>query len=190
MSDERTAMDVLRGSRTVAYTIGAVCLIAGLVLLFWPDRSWTVVARVVGILLAIVGGGQMFDAIRTHRTQRYWGLLLVRGLLNLAVGLVLIFWPSVTVTVVVWLVGLDLVITGAIGLGVSFQVPKELGRGGYQMQSVIGIVLGLLIMGWPDATLNVISLIIAALLILTAIVFLWSGYQIQKATNDFSTTTF
>ena len=39
MSDERTAMDVLRSSRAIAYTIGAVCLIAGLVLLFWPDRS-------------------------------------------------------------------------------------------------------------------------------------------------------
>ena len=189
MSDERTAIDVLRSSRMVAYTIGAACLIAGLFLLFWPERSWTIAARVVGILLVIVGGGQIFDAISTHRSQRYWGLLLARGALNLAVGLALVIWPGVTVTVVVWLIGLNLVVTGAIGLGVSFQIPKELGRSGYQVQSVIGILLGLLIMGWPDDTVNVISLILAAVLLLTALVFLWSGYQIQKATHGISTTT-
>ena len=78
-------------------------------------------------------------------------------------------------------------VAGALFAGVRFGARKN--RLGVAIK-VVGIVLGLLIMAWPDATLNVISLIIAALLILTALVFLWSGYQIQKATHDISTTTF
>jgi len=55
MSEDRSSLDVLRGSRVVAYTLGAITLVAGLVLLFWPDRTVTVVARLTGILLIIVG---------------------------------------------------------------------------------------------------------------------------------------
>ncbi len=188
MSDQQTALDVLKGSRLVAYTIGAVCLVAGLVLLFWPDRTWTVVARVAGILLVVLGVGQLVESIRTHRTERYWAVLLLRGVINLAVGLVLVFWPSATVTVVVWLLGLDLLVTGLLGLVVSFQVPKDLGRTSLLVQSGVTIVLGILIMAWPSATLNVISVIIAVLLLITAAVMLWTGYQLTQVRRDVDVT--
>ena len=109
--DDRSTMDLLRGSRIVAYTVGALALIGGLVLLFWPDRTVVVVARLVGLLFLVVGFGQAIDAITTHRRGSYWGLLLVRGLIHLGFGAALLFWPGVTVKVVVWLIGLDLVLT-------------------------------------------------------------------------------
>ena len=179
-ADDRSTMDLLRGSRVTAYAIGAICLIAGIVLLAWPDRTWTVVARFIGIFLVVIGFGQAVEAITTHRQGNYWGLLLLRGLINLAVGLALVFWPSATVTVVVWLVGLDLVLTGILALIVSFQVPKEMGRGMFLVQASVTIVLGVLIMAWPDATLNVISLILGILLILFGLVMLVSGYRLGK----------
>jgi uncharacterized membrane protein HdeD (DUF308 family) len=180
MSDDRTALEVLRSSRQVAYAVGAVCVIAGLVLLLWPDRTWTVVARVAGILLAVVGLGQVVDSIRTHRSQPYWAVLLVRGLINLAVGLVLVLWPDVTVTVVIWLIGLDLVVTGLLGIVTSFRVPAELGSSGLLVQSGISAVLGILIVGWPNATLTVISVIVAAVLLVTGLLMLWTGVQMSR----------
>jgi uncharacterized membrane protein HdeD (DUF308 family) len=81
----------------------------------------------------------------------------------------------------VWLVGLDLVITGVLALIVSFQVPKEMGRSSLLVQSVITVVLGVLIMAWPDATLTVIGVLLAALLILFGLMLLISGYQLSKA---------
>ena len=186
-ADDRSTIDLLRGSRIAAYAIGAICLVAGLVLLFWPDRTWTVVARLIGVLFVVIGFGQSAEAVTTHRSGTYWGLLLVRGLINLGVGLALLFWPNATVTVVVWLVGLDLVITGLLALVVSFQVPKDLGRGGFQVQSAITIVLGVVIMAWPDATLTVISIVVAAMLIITGLVLLWSGYQLTKGVTSIGT---
>jgi uncharacterized membrane protein HdeD (DUF308 family) len=174
-------MDLLRGSRITAYAIGAICLVAGIVLLFWPDRTWTVVARFIGIFLVVIGFGQAVEAVTTHRQGSYWGLLLLRGVINLGVGIALVVWPSATVTVVVWLVGLDLVLTGILAFIVSFQVPKEMGRSAFLVQAVVTVVLGVLIMAWPDATLNVVSVILAALLIVFGLVMLVSGFQLRKA---------
>jgi uncharacterized membrane protein HdeD (DUF308 family) len=180
-ADDRSTMDQLRGSRIAAYAVGAILLIAGIVLLFWPDRSLTVVARFIGIFLAVIGLAQAFEAVTTHRKGSYWGLLLLRGLINLGFGLALLFWPSATVHVVVWLVGLDLVLTGIIAFIVSFQVPKEMGRSSFLLQAIVTVVLGVLIMAWPSATLTVISVILAILLILFGLVLLISGYQLSKA---------
>jgi uncharacterized membrane protein HdeD (DUF308 family) len=179
--DDRSTMDVLRGSRITAYTIGALCVIAGLVLLFWPDRTTVVVARILGILFVVIGFGQIVEAITTHRQGNYWGLLLVRGILNLGFGLALLFWPDVTVTVIVWLIGLNLVLTGLIALIVSFRVPKDLGRGAFLLQAVITIVLGIVVMVWPSATLSVIAVLAGIILVLFGLVLLASGDSVAKA---------
>lgn len=178
--DDRSTMDLLRGSRVAAYTIGALSLIAGIVLLVWPDRTITVVARLVGILVLVVGVAGAAEAITTHRKGSYWGLYLVRGIIDIAFGALLLFWPSITVTVAVWLLGLDLVITGIIGFIMAFQIPKELGRSVVLVRSVIGIVLGVVIMAWPSATLSVLAFLAAAAFILVGLVLLVSGYQLSK----------
>ena len=103
-------------------------------LLFWPDRTWTVVARFIGIFFVVIGFGQAVEAVTTHRQGTYWGLLLLRGVINLGVGLALLFWPSATVTVVVWLVGLDLVLTGILAFIVV--VPGAQGDGPQQRSSL------------------------------------------------------
>ena len=185
-ADDRSTLELLRGSRVTAYSIGLLCLAGGIVLLAWPDRTWTVIARVIGVLFVIIGFGQSVEAVTTHRRGSYWGLLLARGVINLVVGLVLIFWPSATVTVVVWLVGLDLVFTGLLALLVSFQVSKDMGRSSYLIQSVITIVLGIAVMAWPNATLTVVSVLLGIVLVLIGLVLLWSGYELSKAQASYS----
>jgi uncharacterized membrane protein HdeD (DUF308 family) len=183
MSEDRSTLDVLRGSRVVAYTLGAITLVAGMVLLFWPDRTITVVARLTGILLIIVGVGDLLETFRNHRQGSYWGLLALRGLINLGFGAALLFWPGVTLHVVVWLFGLDLVITGLLGLVIRGQMPPEY-RSAMLTRSILTIIFGLLVMIWPSATLSVVAFIVAALLILFGLILLWSGWTISKAAKE------
>ncbi|MGZ4704226.1 MAG: HdeD family acid-resistance protein [Acidimicrobiales bacterium] len=183
MSEDRSTLDVLRGSRILAYTMGAITLVAGLVLLFWPDRTITVVARLTGILLIVVGLGDLVETFRNHRQGSYWGLLALRGLINLGFGAALLFWPGVTIHVVVWLFGLDLVLTGLLGLVIRGQMHEEY-RSAMLTRSILTIVFGLVVMIWPSATLSVIAFAVAALLILFGIVLLWSGYELSKAARE------
>jgi uncharacterized membrane protein HdeD (DUF308 family) len=128
-ADDRSTMDLLRSSRIMAYSIGFVCLAAGIALLAWPSRSVMVVARILGVFFIVVGFGQAVEAVTTHRRGSYWGVLLVRGLINLGVGIALLFIPEKSTNVIVWLIALDFLVTGALTVIVSFLVPKEMGRG-------------------------------------------------------------
>ena len=177
---DRSTMDVLRGSRTIAYVLGAITLGAGLVLLLWPHSTITVVARLAGLLIAFVGVIDLVETVRNHRSGSYWGLLALRGLVNLGFGLALLFWPHITISVMVWLFGLDLVLTGVLGLVVYRRMPEEY-RGATLSRSIVTIVAGIVVMAWPSTTLSVIAFIVAALLILFGITLLWSGYQISRA---------
>ncbi len=179
--DDRSSMDLLRGSRITAYVVGLLSLGAGVVLLVWPDRTITVVARLIGILVLVIGLGEAIEAATTHRKGSYWGLLLLRGLIDIAFGALLLFWPGVTITVVVWLLGLDLVLSAVLGLIVSTRVPKEYGRDMLIVRSVVGAAIGIAIMVWPDATLSVLAVLAAVVLILVGLILLFSGYQLSKA---------
>ena len=182
--DRRTALEVLRSSRILAYTIGFLCLAAGLVLLFWPDRTIVVVARIAGILLAAVGLSEIVDSISNHRDGDYWGFLLLRGVLNAAAGVLLLFWPGVTVTVLVWLFGLDLILTGIIGLLVSRRVPSDHGRSSIVFRSIVGIAVGFVVVAWPDVTLAVLALLVALQLLAIGGILLWSGYQLTRVARQ------
>jgi uncharacterized membrane protein HdeD (DUF308 family) len=182
-SPDPSTLDVLRGSRTVAFVLGGLTLAAGLVLLFWPDRTITVVARLTGILVVLVGLLDLVETLRNHRSGSYWGLLALRGVINVAFGAALLFWPGITVTVMVWLFGLDLVITGLLGLLVFRRMPEEY-RGPTLTRSIVTIVFGIAVMVWPSATLSVFAFLVAALLIMFGVVLLWSGYELSKATKS------
>jgi len=179
-ADDRSTMDLLRGSRITAYSIGLISLVAGIVLLAWPNRTVHVVAVILGIMFVVSGFGQAAEAITTHRKGTYWGLLLLRGLINLGIGLALIFWSSATITAVVWLIGLDFVITGLLALIVSFMLPKDMGRGRLLLEAVITIAIGVIIMVWPDATKSVVGVVLGIALVLLGLLFLFSGYQLSK----------
>lgn len=181
MDDEqRSVVDVIKESRALAYAVGALTLAAGIVLLFWPDRTVTVVARLTGLLLVIVGITDLWDTLRNHRKGSYWGLLALRGLLNLGFGLALVLWSDITVSVLVWLAGLDLVLTGILGLIVRGQAPPEY-RHPLLVRSLVTIAFGAVVMIWPSATLNIVAMLVGALLVVFGLVFLWTGWQLSKA---------
>ena len=179
-ADDRSTMDLLRGSRITAYSIGFITLAAGILLLAWPDRTERVVAVILGILFVVSGFGQAAESVTTHRRGTYWGLLLIRGLINLGIGLALIFWSSATITAVVWLIGLDFVITGLLALVVSFMVGKDMGRAKLLIEAIITIGIGVVIMVWPNATKNVLGVALGIALLLLGLLFLYSGYQLSK----------
>lgn len=178
MDEDRSTIAILRESRVLAYTVGGLTFAAGVVLLVWPDRTVTVVARLVGLLLAVVGAGDLLDTVRNHRRGSYWGLLALVGLSNLAFGVALLLWPGITLSVVVWLVGLDLVVTGVLGLLVRGRMPEEY-RSGMLGRSLLTIAFGVAVMAWPSATLNVVAFLVGALLVTFGFVLVWSGRQIS-----------
>lgn len=184
-TDDRSALDLLRSSRITSYGFGLLSLIAGIVLVAWPDRSVVVVARIIGVLFIVTGFGQAAEALTTHRKGSYWGLLLLRGLINLGIGIALLFIPEKSTSVVVWLIALDFLITGVLALIVTFIIPKGMGRGSMFVQGAIGVVLALVIWGiGADQVKDIAAVVIGIVLILLGLLFLAAGWQLSKAARE------
>lgn len=181
--ERRSALAVVRDSKALATSMGVVALVAGLVLLFWPDRTILVVARLSGLILLIVGIADLVDAIRYHRSQPYTGLLVLRAVVNLGFGAALVFWPDISVAVLAWLVGLDLVIAGVLGLIVRGRMAPEF-RSSVLTRSLVTIVFGIVVMAWPGATLEVLAWLVGLGLVLFGVAMLWSARQVGKLAHD------
>lgn len=185
--DDRSTMDLLRSSRIVSYSFGLLMLIGGIALVAWPGKSVIVVARLVGVILIVTGFGQALEAITTHRRGSYWGLLLLRGVINLGIGIALLFIPEKSTDVIVWLIALDFVITGVLALIVTFLMPKDTGRGGMFVQGLLSIGVGIAI--WaigPSHVKDIAAIVIGIVLILFGLIFLWTGWQLSKANKELS----
>jgi uncharacterized membrane protein HdeD (DUF308 family) len=179
MGDDRSSLDVVRESEALAYAVGLMTLAAGLVLLFWPDRTLTVIARISGLLIALQGVSDLWAIIRRHRGTPYWGLFALRAAVNLGFGAALLFWPKPTISVLVWLVGLNFVLAGVLGLLLRSQVPSE-EREGLLGRSLVTIAFGVAIMVWPDVTANALAFLVGAVLALVGLALLWTGYRVGK----------
>ena len=104
------------------YLLAAVFLIAGFVVLLRPGKSLWFLAIVVGISIVITGLGQIMLAIVDRESIRHWGLLLTIGVISVAVGIMAMVWPDITIYVLALLIGIRLLIFGILQIAIAFQV--------------------------------------------------------------------
>lgn len=120
LSELVTAGD--RSRPWIGYVLGAMFLIAGLVVLLRPGKSLWFLAIVVGIAVITTGVMQLGVAIADRERIRHWVLLAVLGAVGIVVGILAIVWPGITVWVLALLIGIRLLIFGVIQLAVAFQL--------------------------------------------------------------------
>lgn len=106
----------------VGYVLGAMFLIAGLVVLLRPGKSLWFLAVVVGIAVITTGVMQVAVAIMERERIRHWVLLALLGVAGIVVGVLAIVWPAITVWVLALLVGIRLLIWGVLQLAIAFQL--------------------------------------------------------------------
>ena len=100
------------GTRAGRVIAGVLAIVAGILLIAWPEASVGVVAVIVGIAFLLWGVVVAVAAIAA-RTEG-WGVIMGFGILLAIVGLVFIIWPGPTVKLLMILVGV-----GAILFGIS-----------------------------------------------------------------------
>lgn len=107
-----------RGGRVVA---ALLAIIAGIVLIAWPEASVKTVAILVGVSFLVWGLAVAVAALTSGGEGR--GVMAGFGALLAVVGVVFIAWPGPTVTLLMILVGLSAVLFGisAIAQGVALR---------------------------------------------------------------------
>ena len=116
---------VTAGSRSrpwIGYLLGALFLVAGLVVLIRPDKSLRFLAVFVGLSIIVTGLVELAVAFADREHLRHWAWLAAAGAVGVVIGVLAVVWPGVTITVLALLIGIRLLIWGAIQLLIAFQL--------------------------------------------------------------------
>ena len=129
--DGFTSHEATGGKRVASVVIGLIAIIVGL----WCIRHYhftiTALAIIVGLFCIIYGISDIAAGLFAGRFPGR-GLTVFSGALSLAAGLIVLFWPTISLTVLVAVIGIWLIVYGFLAgvLGLRLRRGGGSGRSG------------------------------------------------------------
>jgi len=120
------------GQRALLGLLGALSLMVALLVLRKPLQTLALITVIIGAWWVI--GGVVTIVTSFGRDVAYRGWRILSGVVSVAAGAFLLLQPDVTLKLLVWVIGLWLVISGAILVAAAFAV-RSAGR---QAESALG----------------------------------------------------
>jgi uncharacterized membrane protein HdeD (DUF308 family) len=111
-----------------------------------------------------------------------WLLLLLRGIVTIAFGVLAFIWPGLSLLTLIFLWGAYAIADGvfALGAAVSSKGGEIAPRWWLALIGLAGILAGLLAFVWPAITAQVLLVFIASWAILTGALQIWGAIQLRK----------
>jgi uncharacterized membrane protein HdeD (DUF308 family) len=159
----------------------ALCtFIVGILLLFWPHRTLSTLAVILGIYLLVVGALWVLVSLGTRREAR--GMSVWRGVIALLAGVIVIRHPSESLTVLALAFGICLLIAGVFELVIAVETSER--RGWRILEGVVDLAIGTLIVSWPEFGLYTFAVVLGISLLVRGAVESWlavMGIRLSRA---------
>jgi uncharacterized membrane protein HdeD (DUF308 family) len=149
--------------------VGVCTLIVGVLLLFWPHRTLSTLAVIVGIYLLLVGAIWIGVTLGAPAGTR--GVGLWRGVLALLAGVIVIRHPSESLTVLALAFGICLLLAGVIELVGAFESSER--RGWRILEGLVDLAIGILVVSWPQFGVFTFAVVLGVSLIVRGAVESW-----------------
>ncbi len=128
---------------------GAAGILFGLVALFLPGATMLSLVLLFAAYVFVDGVFGIVSAVRAARAQERWGLLVLEGLVDIAVAVVAVLWPGITVVAFVFLVAFWAIFTGILELAAAFRLEFIDGRGWLIFGGIVSVLYGVLLIVAP-----------------------------------------
>jgi len=148
---------------------GLLAVALGVMILVWPNISLYALTILFGAYALASGLVGFFDAFTSEmKSERGW--LIVTGLLGIAVGIMVLAWPSISALALLYVIGVYAVALGVITIVGAFWLPVNGGDTALMIMSgLVSIVFGIVIFARPGAGALVTLALIAAFLLVTGV---------------------
>jgi len=168
------------GLRIAVGLLGLAALVIGIVLLFNPVAAARSLALLLG--LAFIVGGLLEIAVGWDAEKRR-GASFVLGAVLVIAGVLAAAWPGVTLVTLALITGLSLILHGAGRVGLALMARHEIpGWGWLVLAGAVNVVIGVIAIAWPEATILVLSLILGAQIAAFGLLLLVSAFWHREAT--------
>lgn len=128
---------------------GILGVIFGCLALIFPGPTMLSLVLLFSAYMLVDGVAGIISAVRAMRRGDRWGLLILEGLLNVAVGIGAFLWPGPTVLAFVLLVAAWAIITGALMTAAAFRLNLEHGRWWLVLGGLLSLAYGALLILAP-----------------------------------------
>lgn len=159
-SDFDAKLDDFREQKGWFIALGVLLVILGTAAIVFPFFATFAATLMLGWILLFAGIGQSIHAFRMHR----WGgftLALLSGLLAIAVGVSLLFFPLAGILSLTLLIGAFFFANGIIRIVQSLQLRPAPGWGWMLSGGIVSILLSLLVLSqWPSAAIWLIGFLV------------------------------
>jgi uncharacterized membrane protein HdeD (DUF308 family) len=103
--------------------------------------------------------------------------LIVRGLLALAVGVVALAWPDVTVLALVIMFAVYAFVEAAAQVALAFSSARAKPVVGHLLVGLVDVAAGVVALAWPGATALVLVLLVGSWALVTGVIEFAAGFR-------------
>lgn len=177
--EERVGLE-RESSRWWAFlALGVVSAVVGLVLMLDLVAAASTLALLVAFGLIVTGAGELLTAGRYQ--NRTVGL--VAGAVLVVGGLIAAAWPGITLWVLAVVVGINLIVSGVARIAGAVSLRVE-GWGWLLVGGALSVVVGVLALGWPGATVLVLGLLLGIRMLIFGISEIMFGLALHKGSSS------
>lgn len=171
-----------RKVRISCFILAALLIIAGILTVVFPIRIFALIQYVAAAAMIIMG---IYHLVSYGSMTYYFrdSMLLVTGLLNILVGIMLLFMPvALTVEVITFMLAFLLLFSGAqkLSFGSRLRYFRMQHTGFLTVGGVLDIILAVIFLLLPFTTALAMNYIIAAYLLLGGIVVFIEAISMRR----------
>lgn len=173
---------LLKRVKTNVVISSILCVILGLVLVFWPGLSIRIVCTAVGVVLIVTGITRMIDYFAVRDGSMYSQINLIFGIVLVVVGVWISVKPDKVLAIIPIIVGIVIVIHGLQNI----KQAMELWRDKYAkwwVACILGVLtvgFGVLLICRPFTAIDTVVMLIGFFLIYDGISNIWIVSRIYK----------
>jgi uncharacterized membrane protein HdeD (DUF308 family) len=164
--------------RRYARTTGWVLLVLGLAGILLPKLVSITLSVLIGWLLLLAGG---ISAYLVYYSYRRSGLAWLKPFVLFAIGLLVIFNPTVAIAAIGLLLAVYFLLDGFAGVTFAMELRPLSGSGWMLANGILSFLLAaVLLIGWPFSSLWVVGLLIGIRLFLDGLALLMLSASVSR----------
>jgi uncharacterized membrane protein HdeD (DUF308 family) len=159
---------------------GIVALLFGVLAVLWPDLTLLWLVALFAAYAVISGAAGLYGAVTNRAHDKGWWMILVLGIVSVAAGILAVFYPGITALVLVLLMGVNALITGALEIAVAIRLRKIVSNELLMMLAgVASVAFGILVLGFPGAGALALVWLISLYAVVSGIFLLSLAFRVR-----------
>jgi uncharacterized membrane protein HdeD (DUF308 family) len=164
---------------------GAIAILFGVLAMLWPGLTLIALVALFAAYALLSGAVSIAAAFKIRHADRKWWLPLLLGVISVVAGVYAVMAPSLTALVLVLVMGVNAILTGALDIAMAVRLRKVLrGQWLLLLGGVVSVLFGVLVIANPGAGALALVWLISVYAIVTGVLLFSLGLRTWRAARS------